>query len=87
MPKTWEDIEHEVEAEMLDRFASVPLDQRTKLGLEGNSTKSYDNRQWVQIYVQMLSWKNKCRELHEQASPADDNNPAGDNKIKLKRIK
>jgi hypothetical protein len=87
MSKTWNDIEREVEEEMLERFNSVPKEQRAKLGLEGASSTAYENRQWVQAYVQMLTWKNKCRELHEQAHPADDNNSAGVKKTKLKRIK
>ena len=84
MAKTWEEIEQEVEEEMLERFNSVPKEQRAKLGLEGASSKSYENRQWVQAYVQMLTWKNKCRELHEQAYPDQS---AGNKKRKLKAVK
>ena len=62
--KEWQEIEKEVESEMLERFASVPLAQRSALGLEpGTDPDSYEKRQWVQTYVTMLSWKNKCREL------------------------
>ena len=68
--KTWEQIEKEVENEMLERFNSVPLEHRAKLGLEpGSHSKSHENRQWVQTYIQMLTWKNKCRELHGQLNP------------------
>ncbi len=62
--KDWQEVEKEVESEMLERFASVPLPQRSALGLEpGTDPDSYEKRQWVQTYVTMLSWKNKCREL------------------------
>ena len=85
MAKTWNEIEKEVETEMVERFNSVPKEQRAKLGLEGNSTEAYDNRQWVQSYVQMLTWRNKCRELHALAYPAEEKDSAGDKKIKLKQ--
>jgi len=87
MSKSWQDIEKEVEVEMLERFDSVPIEQREKLGLEGTTAKAYENRQWVQAYVQMLTWKNKCRELHELAYPTDDKKSAGNKKIKLKAVK
>ena len=62
--KEWSEIEHEVEGEMLKRFASVPIEERTAMGIEpGTSSDSYEKRQWVQTYVSMLSWKDKCREL------------------------
>jgi len=68
--KTWQDIANEVEKEYLARYNSVPKDKRAKLGLEpGSDPKHYENRQWVQVYVQMLAWKDKCRELHEQLYP------------------
>ena len=54
--KTWQDIANEVEKEYLARYSSVPKEH-------------YENRQWVQVYVQMLAWKDKCRELHEQLYP------------------
>lgn len=68
--KTWQDIANEVEKEYLARYSSVPKKQRVKLGIEpGTDPKHYENRQWVQVYVQMLAWKDKCRELHEQLYP------------------
>jgi len=68
--KTWQDIANEVEKEYLARYNSVPKEQRAKLGIEpGSDPKAYENRQWVQVYVQMLAWKDKCRELHEQLHP------------------
>ena len=73
MKKTWNQIQQEVETEMLNRFNQVPMEQREKLGLESNTTESYDGRQWVQTYVQMLTWKNKCRELHEQLAKRLEN--------------
>lgn len=87
--KTWKDIEREVEEEMLDRFNSVPIEQRVKLGLEGTSMKAHENRQWVQAYVQMLTWKNKCRELHALAYPeaAPKQKSAGNKKKNLKVVK
>ena len=66
MSKTWKEIEREVETEALSRFSQVPIEQRRELGLEPDTPKSYEKRQWVQVFVQMLSWKDKCRELHEQ---------------------
>ena len=83
--KTWKDIEQEVEEEMLDRFNSVPIEQRAKLGLEGTSMKAHENRQWVQTYVQMLTWKNKCRELHALAALKQKS--AGNKKKNLKVVK
>jgi len=80
MSKSWLDIEKEVEQEMLERFNSVPIEQRAKLGLEGPSTKAHDNRQWVQAYVRLLAWKNKCRELHELAYPIAANKSSAGNK-------
>jgi len=73
MKKTWNQIQQEVEKDMVDRFNRVPLEQRRKLGLESNTTDSYENRQWVQTYVQMLTWKNKCRELHEELTKRLEN--------------
>lgn len=68
--KTWEDVAKEVEEDMLARFSSVPKSKRAQLGIEpGSDPQAYENRQWVQIYVQMLAWKQKCRELHEQLYP------------------
>ena len=62
--KDWSEIEQEVEGEMLKRFASVPLEERTKMGIElGSDPDSHEKRQWVQTYVTMLSWKDKCKEL------------------------
>lgn len=64
--KTWEQIIKEVEESMLQRFNKVPLDQRAKMGIEpGTDPASYEKRQWVQTYVEMLTWKDKCRELHQ----------------------
>ena len=83
--KTWQEIEKEVEQEMLIRFNEVPKEQRVKLGLEpGSHTKAYENRQWVQTYIQMLVWKDKCRELHQKAYPVQPVKSAG-NKKKNKR--
>jgi len=84
MSKTWQDVEQEVEEEMLERFNSVPKEQRAKLGLEGATPQAFENRQWVQAYVQMLTWKNKCRELHKIAYPDQS---AGNKKRKLKSVK
>ena len=68
--KTWQDIEKEIEEEMLSRFNDVPKEQRVKLGLEpGSHQKAYENRQWVQTYIQMLVWKDKSRQLYEKAYP------------------
>ena len=68
--KTWQDIANEVEKEYLARYNSVSREQRTKLGLEpGSDPKHYENRQWVQVYVQMLAWKDKCRRLHTELYP------------------
>ena len=84
--KTWQEIEKEVEGEMLDRFAGVPKEQRTKLGLEpGSHPKAHENRQWVQTYIQMLVWKDKCRELHQKAYPVQPVKSCGNKK--KKRIK
>tara|TARA_Y100000361_G_scaffold153799_1_gene176667 strand:- start:221 stop:484 length:264 start_codon:yes stop_codon:yes gene_type:complete len=81
--KTWQEIEKEVEVEMLDRFAGVPKEQRTKLGLEpGSHPKAHENRQWVQTYIQMLVWKDKCRELHQKAYPVQPVKSAGNKKRK-----
>ena len=63
MKKKWKDIEKEVEAEYSVRFHSVPEDKRRKLGLEPDQKGSYENRQWVQTYLQMLIWKDKCRDI------------------------
>jgi hypothetical protein len=85
--KTWQQIEQEVEKEYLARFNSVPKEQRVKLGLEPpNNPHAYENRQWVQVYVQMLEWKNKCRELHQQLYPVQPvaNPPQGNKNIKDK---
>ncbi len=83
--KTWQEIEKEVEVEMLDRFAGVPKEQRTKLGLEpGSHPKAHENRQWVQTYIQMLVWKDKCRELHQKAYPVQPVKSAGNKKRKRK---
>ena len=85
--KTWQQIEQEVEKEYLARFNSVPKEQRVKLGLEPPSNpQAYENRQWVQVYVQMLEWKNKCRELHQQLYPVQPvaNLPQGNKNIKDK---
>ena len=81
--KTWQEIEKEVEVEMLDRFAGVPKEQRTKLGLEpGSHPKAHENRQWVQTYIQMLVWKDKCRQLHQKAYPVQPVKSAGNKKRK-----
>ena len=63
MKKKWKDIEREVEAEYSERFYSVPEEQRRKLGLEPDQKGSYENRQWVQTYIQMVIWKDKCRDI------------------------
>ena len=73
MKKAWNQIQREVEADMVDRFHRVPLEQRRRLGLESNTVESHENRQWVQTYVQMLAWKDKCRELHEQLTKRLEN--------------
>jgi len=81
--KTWQEIEIEVEKEMLNRFNNVPKEKRAALGLEpGSHTKAYENRQWVQTYIQMLVWKDKCRELHQKAYPVQPVKPAGNKKRK-----
>ena len=87
--KTWQDIENEVEKEYLARYNRVPKEQRAKLGLEpGSDPQAYENRQWVQVYVQMLEWKNKCRELHGQLYPVQPvKSSAGTKKIKKKKSK
>ena len=73
--KTWEQVEQEVEKSMLARFNSVPRDKRAALGLEpGSHSQAYENRQWVQVYIQMLEWKDKCRELHQKAYPVQPAN-------------
>ena len=66
MNKTWKEIEKEVEEEALLKFSQVPLEQRKELGLEPDTPRSYEKRQWAQVFVQMLSWREKCRELHDQ---------------------
>ena len=71
MNKSWNEIEKEVEEDMLSKFNQVPIEQRRELGLESDSPNSYEKRQWVQVFVQMLSWKDKCRELHEQLKDED----------------
>ena len=71
MSKSWNEIEQEVEADMLSRFNQVPLEQRKQLGIESGTAGSYEKRQWVQMYVQMLSWKDKCRDLHMQLKNED----------------
>ena len=63
MKKKWKEIEKEVEAEYSVRYYSVPEDKRRKLGLEPDQKGNYDNRQWVQTYIQMLIWKDKCRDI------------------------
>ncbi len=81
--KTWQDIEKEVEAEMLDRFNSVPKEKRVSLGLEpGSHRQAHENRQWVQVYIQMLVWKDKCRQLHQKAYPVQPVESAGKKKNK-----
>ena len=83
--KTWQDITNEVEQECLDRFNSVPKERRAKLGIEpGSDPQAYENRQWVQVYVQMLAWKDKCRQLHEQLYPLQ---PVKDSAGKSKKKK
>jgi hypothetical protein len=84
--KTWQDIANEVEKEYLARYNSVPKEQRAKLGLEsGSDPKAYENRQWVQVYVQMLAWKDKCRVLHQQLYPVQPvKAPAGKKNKKSK---
>ena len=68
--KTWQDIANEVEQDCLERFNSVPKAKRSQLGLEpGSDPKAFENRQWVQVYVQMLAWKDKCRQMHKQLYP------------------
>ena len=80
---TWQDIEKQVEADMLERFASVPPEQRAALGLEpGNPNYSHEGRQWVQVYVKMLAWKSMCRNLHEKAYPLQPVKPPGNKKKK-----
>tara|TARA_R110000824_G_scaffold215931_4_gene402493 strand:+ start:3700 stop:3972 length:273 start_codon:yes stop_codon:yes gene_type:complete len=82
--KTWQDIESTVEQRYLERYNGVPKEQRIKLGLEPTTNpKTYENRQWVQIYVQMLEWKDMCRQLHDQLYPLQPvANPAGEQKEK-----
>ena len=65
--KTWNETRQEVEKSMVRRFNEVPIGQRKMLGIElGTDPDSYERRQWAQTYVEMLSWRDKCRELHEQ---------------------
>ena len=81
--KTWQDIEREVEEEMLARFNEVPKEKRAALGLEpGSHRNAHENRQWVQVYIQMLVWKDKCRELHQKAYPVQPVKSAGNKKRK-----
>ena len=81
--KTWKDIEKEVEEEMVARFNEVPKEKRAALGLEpGSHSKAYENRQWVQTYIQMLVWKDKCRQLHQKAYPVQPVKSAGKKKVK-----
>ena len=63
MKKSWNEIVKEVEAEYSTRYNSVPKDKRRKLGLEPDQRGSYENRQWVQVYIQKLIWKDKCRDI------------------------
>ena len=63
MKKKWEEVIKEVEAEYSTRYHSVPEDQRRKLGLEPDQKGSYENRQWVQVYIQKLLWRDKCRDM------------------------
>jgi len=63
MKKKWEEVIKEVEAEYSTRYHSVPEDQRRKLGLEPDQKGSYENRQWVQVYIQKLLWRDKCRDI------------------------
>tara|TARA_B100000073_G_scaffold348204_2_gene365661 strand:- start:3024 stop:3275 length:252 start_codon:yes stop_codon:yes gene_type:complete len=63
MKKKWKEIEKEVEAEYGARYHSVPEEKRRKLGLEPDQTGSYENRQWVQIYLQKILWREKCRDI------------------------
>ena len=65
--KTWNETRQDVEKSMVQRFNEVPIERRRMLGIEpGTDPESYERRQWVQTYVEMLSWREKCRELHEQ---------------------
>jgi len=65
MKKTWDEIASEVEKDYLARYGGVPRKKRVAMGLEpGSDRNAFENRQWVQVYVQMLAWKDKCRELH-----------------------
>ena len=85
MKKTWEQIAKEVEQECLERFSSVPKEKRAKLGIEpGSDPQAFENRQWVQVYVQMLAWKDKCRQRHKQLNPVElvKEKPAGKKKRK-----
>ena len=81
MKKSWKDIEKEVEAEYSARYHAVPEGQRRKLGLEPDQKGSYENRQWVQVYLQKLLWRDKCRDIM--------NNPEnyGLTVFKLKEVK
>jgi hypothetical protein len=63
MKKKWETIVEEVEAEYGTRYHSVPTEQRRKLGLDPDQKGSYENRQWVQVYIQKLLWRDKCRDI------------------------
>jgi hypothetical protein len=71
MNKAWKDIEKEVESEALLKFSQVPLEQRRELGLEPDTPRSYEKRQWAQVFVQMLSWREKCMQLHKQLGGSD----------------
>ncbi len=73
MNKTWNDIANEVEKDYLARYGGVPRKKRVAMGLEpGSDRNAFENRQWVQVYVQMLAWKDKCRELHGLLEDKED---------------
>jgi len=73
MKKTWNDIANEVEKDYLARYGGVPRKKRVAMGLEpGSDRNAFENRQWVQVYVQMLAWKDKCRELHGLLEGTED---------------
>ena len=62
--KRWIDVELDVEKEIQKRYAMAGKDRIKSLGVDGDSSASSEKRAWMAIYVQMLSWKSKCRELH-----------------------
>ena len=69
--KTWATVEAEVKKELQSRFDSVADDELKKLGLDdGSSVLSGEKRNWLVVYLQMLAWRHKARELHGLLNPS-----------------